>query len=104
MRAKGEETTNKSKHTKNNQFRSRSLRDYRDSCIWRYKCSCNMCPNICSHKPSGIKQGLIASKLRLLKKELTIPRLKLVVARMVAILADNIGNFFPNYNIKEVSG
>ena len=35
MREKGEETNNKSQHTKNNQSGSRSFRDDRYPCIWR---------------------------------------------------------------------
>ena len=51
-------------------------------------------------QPFGIKQGLIASKSRLLKKQLIIPRLELVVALMAANLAHNIWNSLPNYNIR----
>ena len=43
-------------------------------------------------QPPGTKQGLIASKSRLPKKQLTIPTLELVTAQMVENLADNIRN------------
>ena len=43
-------------------------------------------------QPSGTKQGLITSKSRLPKKQLTIPTLELVTAQMVENLADNIRN------------
>ena len=55
-------------------------------------------------QPSGIKQGLIASKIRLPKKQMTIPRLELVAAQVVANLAENIRTFLPNPNIREVHG
>ena len=47
-------------------------------------------------QPSGIKQGLIASKSRLSKKQMTIPRLELVAAQMVANVAENIKTPLPN--------
>ena len=55
-------------------------------------------------QPSGIKHGLIASKSRLSKKQMAIPRLELVEAQMVAHLAKNIRTSLPNYNIREVRG
>ena len=45
---------------------------------------------------SGTKQGLIISKSKLSKKQLTIPRLELVAAQMVASLANNIRNSLSN--------
>ena len=39
---------------------------------------------------SGVTQGLITSKLRLSKQNLTIPRLELVAGNMAANLAVNI--------------
>ena len=57
-----------------------------------------------SKQRPGTKQGLIASKLRLPKKQLTIPRLELVVAQMVANLEDNIRNSLLNDHIREVYG
>ena len=54
--------------------------------------------------PSRIKQGLIASKSRLSKKQLTIPRLELVAAQMVENLVENIRTSLPNHNIREVHG
>ena len=45
----GEESTNKSKHIKNNQSESRGFRDGRYPCIWRCKFAWNMCSSICSH-------------------------------------------------------
>ena len=55
-------------------------------------------------QPSGIKQGSIASNSRLSKKQITIPRLELVAAQMVANLAENIRTSLPNHNIREVHG
>ena len=52
----GEETTNKSKHIKNNQSESRSFRDDKYLCIWRCKFAWNMCSSICSHKTAIWKQ------------------------------------------------
>ena len=51
---------------------------------------------------SGAKEGLITTKSRLSKRQLTIPRLELVATLMVANLADNVQNSLPNYNIREV--
>ena len=47
--------------------------------------------------PPGTKQGMIASKSRLSKKQLTISRLELVAAQMAANLADKIRNSLTNY-------
>ena len=55
-------------------------------------------------QPFGIKQGFIASKSRLSKKQITIPRLELVAAQMVANLAENMRTSLPNHNIGEVHG
>ena len=55
-------------------------------------------------QPSGINQGLIASKSRLSKKQMTIPRLELVAAQMMANLAENIRTSLQNHNIREVHG
>ena len=55
-------------------------------------------------QPSVIKQELIASKSRLSKKQMTIPRLELVAAQMVANLAENIRTSLQNHNIREVYG
>ena len=55
-------------------------------------------------QPSVTKQGLIASKSKLSKKQLTISILGLLPAQMVANLANNIQNSLPNYNIREVYG
>ena len=53
---------------------------------------------------SGIKQRLTASKSRLSKKQMTMPRLELVAAQMVANLAENIWTSLPNHNIRKVHG
>ena len=68
----GGETVNKSKHIKNYQFGS-VFGDARllGACAVAYAVI---------QQPSGIKQGLISSKSRLPKKQLTIPRLELVAA------------------------
>ena len=52
----------------------------------------------------GTKQGLIASKSRLSKKQLTISRLELVATQMVANIADNIWNSLLSHNVREVYG
>ena len=57
-----------------------------------------------TRQSSGAKKGLITTKSRLSKRQLTIPRLELVATLMVANLADNIQNSLPNYNIREVYG
>ena len=61
-------------------------------------------PYAAKQQPSGIKQGLIAIKSRLSTKQMTIPRLKLVAAQIVANLTENIRTSLPNYNIRKVHG
>ena len=46
---------------------------------------------------SGVSQGLIVAKLRLAKKNLTIPRLELVSAHMAANLMDNVRTALEGY-------
>ena len=58
----GEETTNKIKLIKYNQSESRSFRDNRYPCIWRYKFAWNMCSSICSHTAAIWNQTRISSK------------------------------------------
>ena len=99
-----EETTNKGKHTKNNQFWSRNFRD--DIYVFGDASLLGTCAvaYIVIRQPSETKQGLIASKSRLSKKQLIKPRLELLAARMVENLANNIRNSLPNYNIRKVYG
>ena len=52
-------------------------------------------------QPFETKHVLVASKTRLSQKPLTIPRLELVAAQMVANLASNIRNSFANYKIRD---
>ena len=53
---------------------------------------------------SGVSKGLIAAKSRLAKENLTIPRLELVAAHMVANLADNVRTALEGYPITSVYG
>ena len=50
---------------------------------------------------NNITQGLIASKSRLAKKNLTIPRLELIAAHMSSNLAENIKNALSSQNIRK---
>ena len=56
------------------------------------------------NQPSGTKQGLLTSKSRLSNKGLTVPRLELIAAQMVANLAENVKSAIPNYKIKAIYG
>lgn len=63
------ETTNKSKHIKNNHFRSRSFRAYRYLCIWRCKFTWNLCRSICSHTAAIWNQTRINSnQIKIIKE------------------------------------
>ena len=53
---------------------------------------------------SGISKGLVASKSRLAKKNLTIPCLELVSAHMASNLADNVRQALEGFPIKQVFG
>ena len=53
---------------------------------------------------SEVSQRLIAAKSRLAKKNLTIPRLELVVAHMAANLVENVRNALSDQPIKSVYG
>ena len=48
--------------------------------------------NVVVHQASGITQGLLAAKVRLAKKNMSIPRLELVSAHMAANLVSNVKN------------
>ena len=52
------------------------------------------------YQPNKISQGLIASKSRLAKKNLTIPRLELIAAQMSANLSQNIKSALKNQNVR----
>ena len=52
---------------------------------------------------SGISKSLVASKSRLAKKNLTIPRLELVSAHM-AMAIDNVRQTLEDFSIKQVFG
>ena len=92
-----EKTTNKSKNTKNNNlgqeaFEMIDIHVLRDaSLLWTSPVLYAVI-----RQPCGTKKGLIPSKSKLSKKQLTIPRLELVAAQMVANLANNIQNSLPN--------
>ena len=52
------------------------------------------------YQPNKISQGLITSKSRLVKRNVTIPRLKLIAAQMSANLSQNIKNSVTNQTQK----
>ena len=54
------------------------------------------------YQPNKISQGLITSKSRLAKRNLTIPRLELKAAQMSANLSQNIKNALNNQNIRNL--
>ena len=53
---------------------------------------------------SRVSKGLIAAKSRLAKKNLTIPKLELVAAQIVANLVDNVRTALEGYPITSVHG
>ena len=53
---------------------------------------------------SGNSKGLVASKSRLAKKNLTIPRLELVSAHMASNLVDNVQQALEGFPVKRVFG
>ena len=55
------------------------------------------------YQPSSVNQGLIASKSRLSKRDMTIPRLELIAAYMATNLAANIKEALPSQNISSVT-
>ena len=56
------------------------------------------------YQRSGTNQGLVASKARLAKKGLTIPRLELVSAHMAANLAQNVKDSLQGLPVRHVYG
>ena len=54
-------------------------------------------------QPSSVNQGLIASKSRLSKRDITIPRLELIGAHMATNLAAIIKEALPSQNIRSVT-
>ena len=102
----GEETTNKSKHIKNNQSESRSFRVFYVFVFYVFGDAsllgtCAVAYAVIK-QPSGSNNGLISSKSRLSKKQSTIPRLELVAVQMAENLAINIRSSLQNFNIREV--
>ena len=55
-------------------------------------------------QPSKVNQGLVASKSRLSKKDITIPRFDLIATHMAANLATNIKAALENLNIRSATG
>ena len=55
-------------------------------------------------QPNGTQQNIIASKFRLAKQKLSIPKLELVATHMAANLADNMKTALANLNIRNVFG
>ena len=56
------------------------------------------------YQASGVNQGLLAAKSRLVKKGLTIPRLDLVSAHIAANLAENVKNTLEGQPVRSVHG
>ena len=56
------------------------------------------------NQPSIISKGLLVSKTRLSKNDLTIPRLELVSAHMVSNLVTNVMSALQRENIRSVVG
>ena len=54
------------------------------------------------HQPNKVSQRLITSKSRLAKKNIWIPRLELIAARMSSNLAGNLKCSLSKFNIDEV--
>ena len=54
------------------------------------------------HQELGAKQGLVAARSRLPKRELTIPRLELVAAHMVVNLAVNTQEALTGFPVNSV--
>ena len=76
------------------------LHIFRDASILGY---CAVAYAVVS-QPSKVNQGLVASKSRLSKKDITIPRLELIAAHMAANLATNIKAALKDLNIRSVIG
>ena len=53
-------------------------------------------------QPSGVTQGIVATKARLAKQRLTIPRLELVAAYMASNLTTNVREALEGYPIEHV--
>ena len=100
----GEESANKSNHTKSSQFGSRGLRDSRYSCIWRCKFAWNMCSSICSNTKAIWNQTRINHKQIKIVKEVLKNTKTGISTQHILNLADNIRNSLPNYNVGEVHG
>ena len=56
------------------------------------------------NQPPAISQGLVASKSRISKRDLTIPRLELVSAHMACNLISNVKLTLKNQNVRSVTG
>ena len=52
----------------------------------------------------AISQGLVASKSRISKRDLTIPRLELVSIHMACNLISNVKSALKNQNVRSVTG
>ena len=55
------------------------------------------------YQPSSVNQGLISSKSRLSKRDMTIPRLELIAPHMATNLAVNIKEALPSQNIRSAT-
>ena len=99
MEKVGNETTNKSKSTKKIRLSNESL-NVIDIHVFGDASLLGTCAVAYAviQQPFGIKQGLIASKSRLSKKQITIPRLESVAAQMETNLAKSMRTSLPNHN------
>ena len=56
------------------------------------------------NQPSAISQGLVASKSRISKRDLTITRLELVSAHVACNLTLNVKSALKHQNVRSVTG
>ena len=56
------------------------------------------------HQPSVTNQGLVVSKSRISKKNLTIPKLELLLAHMASNLMENVKTALKRCNVRSVTG
>ena len=63
------------------------------------------CPAVYAvvYQPSSVNQGLIASKSKLSKRDMTIPRPELIAAHVTTNLVTNITQALPSQNIRSVT-
>ena len=57
-----------------------------------------------THQSGHVNQHLIATKSRLAKQNMSIPRFELIAVHMASNLAENIKSTLTNYNIRDIHG